>query len=184
MRVEIRQGELADKPKFQHLMQLYLYDFSEFLQLDLDGAGHFKESILDNYFTDPSKTPFVVLVDDALAGFVLVSAQTLLPANAGGRCIKEFFIMRRYRRQGIGKRVAAEIFSLSPCRWEVRVVQANQAAERFWEAAIQDYAGSDYQKEVRDDELWHGSMFSLGQARRAANPVNKPKPMFGPGFAE
>ena len=162
MRIEVRQGELADKPKFQHLMQLYLYDFSEFLPLDLDEDGHFKEGVLDNYFTDPSKVPFLVLVDGALAGFVLVSGETLLPGNAGGRCIKEFFVLRRYRRRGIGKQVAAEVFSFSPGRWEVRVVKANQPAERFWEAAIRGYAGSDHEKEVRQDELWHGSIFSLG----------------------
>jgi hypothetical protein len=30
MKVEVQYGGLADKPKFQRLMQLYLYDFSEF----------------------------------------------------------------------------------------------------------------------------------------------------------
>jgi predicted acetyltransferase len=40
--------------------------------------------------------------------------------------ITEFFVMRKYRRQGIGKRVARELFECSPGRWEVADLQLSK----------------------------------------------------------
>ena len=156
MKIEVQHGRLSDKPKFQRLMQLYLYDFSEFLPLDLDESGFFKE-ILDSYFADASKTPFLVIVDGELAGFVLVSEETLLPENTGGKRIKEF-----------GNRAAAEVFARFPGRWEVRVVKSNLPAEKFWDVAIAAFAGSNHTKQLREDELWDGAIFSL--TTRAEKP--------------
>jgi len=161
MRIELKRAGSTDRIKFDNLMQFYIYDFSEFLPIDLDEKASFKEEILDDYFADQDKDAFLVLVDGLLAGFALVGAEIVLQQNQGGRCIKEFFIVKRYRRHGVGKTVATAIFSMYPGKWEVRVVRTNLPARVFWEKVISEYSGGRYDCEERNDELWRGSIFSL-----------------------
>ena len=47
-----------------------------------------------------------------------------------------FFVLRRYRRDGVGTEVARQIWSRYTGRWEVRVMEANKAALAFWACAI------------------------------------------------
>ena len=53
----------------------------------------------------------------------------------------EFFVIRGYRRRGIGTEVAHEVWRQFPGRWEVRVMQSNHAAYPFWEHAIAAFTG-------------------------------------------
>jgi predicted acetyltransferase len=47
----------------------------------------------------------------------------------------EFFILRKYRHQGIGARAAWELFDRFPGRWEVFEIIENTAAQEFWRKA-------------------------------------------------
>ena len=165
MDITLRKAGLADKAIFQRLMQLFLYDFTEFLPIELDENGLFPETILDSYFdhsANPSRDAFLITADDKIAGFVLVSSHILLQENEGGKCIKEFFVLKNYRRRGVGTRAATAVFSLHPGRWEVRVVKTNPKAERFWESVISAYTAGNYKTGYRDDAVWHGAIFSVG----------------------
>jgi predicted acetyltransferase len=164
MRIEVKRAESTDRIKLDNLMQFYIYDFSEFLPIDMDEKASFKEEILDSYFADPDKVPFLALVDGLPAGFALVSAEIVSQQNQGGRCIKEFFIVKRYRRKRVGKTVATTIFSMYPGKWEVRVVRTNLPAKAFWERVISEYSEDRYNCEERNDETWRGNIFSF-QAR-------------------
>ena len=161
MRIEVKPAAPTDRLKLQNLMQLYLYDFSEFLPLELDEQGLFKEGLLDDYFVNPSKAAFLVLADDKLAGFVLVSQETTLPENQGGRCIKEFFIARRYRRQAVGRTAAFAVFAQYQGKWEVRVLRTNRPAKAFWEKTIRDFSEAQYTCTEGENERWSGSIFSF-----------------------
>jgi predicted acetyltransferase len=161
MRIEVKRAESTDRIKLDNLMQFYIYDFSEFLPIDLDEKASFKEEILDSFFADPDKDAFLVLVDGLPAGFAFVSAEIVLQQNQGGRCIKEFFIVKRHRRNGVGKTVATAIFSMYPGIWEVRVVRTNLPAKVFWEKVISEYSEGRYKCEERNDERWRGSIFSF-----------------------
>ena len=88
--VNLKKAELSDKETLGNLLQFYIYDFSEFLGLDLLDEGIFKEYLVDDYFINPERSAFLVRIDDKLAGFVLVSAETILSENRGGKCIKWF----------------------------------------------------------------------------------------------
>jgi predicted acetyltransferase len=161
MRIDVKRAESTDSVKLDNLMQFYIYDFSEFLPIDLDEKASFKEEILDDFFDDPDKAAFLVMVDGLPAGFALVSAEIVLQQNRGGRGIKEFFIVKRHRRHGVGKTVATAIFSMYPGKWEVRVVRTNLPAKVFWEKVISEYSEGRYDYEERYDEIWRGSIFSF-----------------------
>ena len=50
--------------------------------------------------------------------------------------IAEFFVMRKYRRHGVGTHAATRIFEQYPGRWTVREQVVNRAAAAFWRRAI------------------------------------------------
>jgi predicted acetyltransferase len=162
MNVSLKKAELSDKNTLGNLLQFYMYDFSEFLAFDLNDKGLYNEYILDDYFINPEKSGFLVLVDNKLAGFVLVSADTILDQNQGGKCIKEFFVTRKYRRKGVGRIVAGMTWDLYTGKWEMKVELTNKPAQKFWEAAIRDYPNKEgFRKEDCNTERWKGIVFSF-----------------------
>ena len=50
--------------------------------------------------------------------------------------MSEFFIIRKYKRQGIGIDAASAIWSLIKGEWQVRVLVSNPIACAFWLQAI------------------------------------------------
>src|SRR4051794_31250961 len=82
------------------LFELYTYDFSEILDLDVGEDGRFQVPALDAYWADPGHHPFLIRVDAKLAGFALVQERSRLTGDDGVRDMAEFFVMRRYRRRG------------------------------------------------------------------------------------
>ena len=160
--VNLKKAELSDKRTLGNLLQFYIYDFSEFLGLDLNDEGLFKKYLVDDYFINPEKSAFLVQIDDKLAGFVLVSTETILTENQGGKCIKEFFVARRYRRQGVGRAVARMTWDLYAGKWEMKVEPTNKPAQRFWEVAIRDYPNKqEFRKQECNINGWNGIVFSL-----------------------
>lgn len=62
---------VQEKQALKRLMELYIYDFSEFLPLDVDEEGFFGYPYFDEYWSDPARHPFFIKVDGKLAGFIL-----------------------------------------------------------------------------------------------------------------
>ena len=113
----------------RRLVELYRYDFSEFDRSDVGPHGDYGYPYLDNYWTEPGRHPFLVQVEGSWAGFALVRE---IPPHD----MAEFFVMRKYRRSGLGRDVAREVFRRFPGRWQVRQQRSNPAATAFWQTAI------------------------------------------------
>ncbi len=154
VKIEVSPASIDDKSLIRRMMELYQYDFSEFENSDLDSNGCFGYSYLDHYWKEKDRHPFIVRVDGKLAGFVLVNRHTYLPENEWA--IAEFFIMRKYRRQGIGKAAAFCIFDLFRGKWEVQEIEANIPAQRFWRKVIAEYTGGRYREAGLNNDLWKG----------------------------
>jgi predicted acetyltransferase len=75
------------------------------------------------------------------------------------RSITEFFIMRKYRRQGVGKWVATAVFNKLPAKWEVRVVTKNIPAQKFWRQTIAEYTSNQFEETELDNDDWQGPVF-------------------------
>jgi predicted acetyltransferase len=123
------------QPIVANLLQLYAHDFSEFLDLELGPDGRFNYPPLPLYWTDPNRHPFLVRIEGQLAGFVLVKRESSIWDMA------EFFVVRAYRRRGIGTAVAQDIWKRFPGPWEVRVIQSNRSALQFWQRAVSAFMG-------------------------------------------
>jgi predicted acetyltransferase len=139
--VEVIPAALEQEPVLANLLQLYAHDFSEFYDVEIGADGRFVYKQLPLYWSEPGRHPFLVWVEGKLAGFVLVKKGSEISRNENVWDLAEFFVLRAYRRRGIGTRVAHEVWRRFPGLWEVRVLQANVSAQYFWARAISGFTG-------------------------------------------
>ncbi len=150
MDVEVLRVPIKDKPVLRNLLELYRYDYSEFDGRDIGDHGLYGYTYLDHYWTEPERHPFIVTVDGKLAGFALIRAT---PAADGSVAwtMAEFFILRKYRRQGVGQVVAHRLFALFPGHWEVSQEHHNLPGQAFWRKVITRYTGGAFSENRRGD---------------------------------
>jgi predicted acetyltransferase len=129
VQVEVVEAGDDDRTVVRRLLQLYHYDFSEFDGADVNPHGEYLHRYLDEYWTDADRAAFLFRVGGAWAGLALVF--TGEPHD-----LAEFFVMRKYRRHGVGAQAAAALFERFPGRWTVREQLTNPAATAFWRRAI------------------------------------------------
>jgi predicted acetyltransferase len=123
--IEVLPATQRERPVLARLVELYRHDFSEFDAGDVDDDGHYGYRGLDAYWAEPDRHPFLFRVNGQWAGFALVR-------SGQPHHMAEFFVMRKYRRGGVGRAAAVHLFSLFPGEWEVRQARTNPAAVAFW----------------------------------------------------
>jgi len=146
----------GDRARLEALMQLYAYDFSGILGMDVDNQGRFDPLPLDDYFRHPRSHAFFIRVGRRLAGFALVRQRSRLSGDENVSDLEEFFVMRKYRRRGVGERAARWLFDRFRGRWEVREKAENRAAIAFWRRVIRRYTGKKLDEILLDDKRWRG----------------------------
>ncbi|RJP64517.1 MAG: GNAT family N-acetyltransferase [Candidatus Abyssobacteria bacterium SURF_17] len=157
MIARVKKASIEQKPILERLMQFYLYDFSAMQGADVNPDGLFDHQMhLDSYWSEPDRFPFLIYADSEIAGFVLVNSYTCLPENRGAKSIAEFFMMPKYRRRGVGRRTAFQIFDKFPGKWEVRQIQENTAGQEFWRKVITGYTRGNFKETTLNNDLWHG----------------------------
>jgi predicted acetyltransferase len=159
---------IGDREVLRHLVDLYAYDFSAFMNLDVEETGRFAFEDLSHYWNDPLRHPFFVRSDGKLAGFALVHERSRLSGTSGIHDMAEFFILRNYRRRGVGERAAKAIFDRLPGSWEIRQRSSNVDAVAFWRRVIERYTHGAFREVTWHDEIWQGPVqFFTTPARNA-----------------
>jgi predicted acetyltransferase len=135
---------------------LYSHDFSEVQELSIGADGRFGYKCLPLYWSEPDRYPFLVRMNGKLAGFVFVKRGSEVSGREAIWDMAEFFILRAYRRRGIGTQTAHEIFRRFPGLWEVRVMPSNVSACQFWARAISSFLGGAIHpaRVKKDTKLW------------------------------
>jgi len=140
----IQKASAEQKGLIANLMQLYLHDLSEFEVLDFDSQGRFRiDEYFDSYWMKPTRFPYVFFDGNTVVGFAFVRQ-----VGPGAWSMAEFSILRAYRRRGIGKSVAHQIFSMHPGIWHVAQLQSNIPAQGFWRDVIHNYTNGKF------DDAW------------------------------
>jgi predicted acetyltransferase len=129
MDVELREATPDDKPVLRRLLELNAHDLS-----DIDGrvpgpTGEYGYPYLDHYWVEDDRHPFLVTVDDAPAGCLLVRAGE--PHRFG-----EVFVVRSHRRRGVGTAVVGDALARFPGPWLVEVLPGNEGALAFWRRTL------------------------------------------------
>jgi predicted acetyltransferase len=155
MNIEIIPITKEQKSVLRQLLELYEYDFTEFEAQDVDEHGFYGYYYLDHYWTDETRHPFFIVVDGKYAGFVLVNRHCVYAADEAN-AIAEFFVMRRYKRMGVGSYAAKRVFGMFKVKWEVRVLNSNKPALVFWRKVISEYTSGEFEYHPEPTEDWSG----------------------------
>jgi predicted acetyltransferase len=149
-----------------NLFQLYAHDFSEFHDVELGDDGRFGYKDLPLYWSEQNRRAFLFRVGLKPAGFALIKRGSEITGDQGVWDMAEFFVVRRYRRHKVGTVAAHRLWTALTGRWEVRVMEDNQAAYGFWShavAAALNETVSPVHVEV-SGRRWHVFSFEVGLA--------------------
>jgi len=137
-------------PVLREVFQYYLHDMAEWFEVETgpDGSYVYDTSAI----WEKGYGVYLAKVGKSVVGFALVgSARDWLSEGniqsdiqsevlGGAYDVHEFFVLRGFRRGGVGQRMAAHIWNEHPGEWLVRVLEANAPAVAFWRTAISGHA--------------------------------------------
>ena len=107
--------------------------------------GRFGYSRLPLYWSEPEKRrAFLIRHGTELAGFILMRMESPLAEISADLVVTEFFILRRHRRSGVGRRAAFQLWDRFPGSWMVRVAEDYAAARSFWGTIIEAYTSGTF----------------------------------------
>ncbi len=132
MSISLRPATAADKPVIANLIQFYLYDMTEFMPFPVGSDGRFEYDFLDRFW----RHPYLIMSGDEVAGFALVVDQCPLTGRVPCWFMAEFFVLRAYRKRGVGRRAVNLALAAHPGAWHIAVPHANRAAWAFWGRAL------------------------------------------------
>lgn len=155
MNYELIDAKENGKEIICNLMQLYTYELSfyedETTNFNMKDNGLYSMSkYIDMYFTDNDRYPFILKVNNNLAGFALVRFNEENMYEIG-----EFFVLNKYRRNNAGKFMAKKVFEKYQGNWEVRTLLKNKRAQEFWKNVIKEYTDNNYEERlIRDNSRY------------------------------
>ena len=141
--VELIPADVGDKAIVYGLFQFYLYEMSDFLLLPTSNTGSFDfpENVLDAYWNTHDHYPFLIMCNAEVAGFSLLRKY---PSDKSIFDIGQFFILRKFMGQGIGRKAFELSVSKFPGQWMTRVLIENTKALGFWKSVIAQATNNNY----------------------------------------
>ncbi len=172
-RVEVVSATPEQEPILANLLELYIHDFSEFLDLDIGEDGRFGYASLPLYWSESGRYPFLIRAGGKLAGLALVEQGSTVSGSESVWDMAEFFVLRGFRGRGVGTLAAHQVWGRLPGSWEVRVMHKNALPRRFWATAISSFAGEAVQpvRIEKNGELWDLFSFQSRQFAAVDNPT-------------
>ncbi len=148
--VVLELAAASDAVLLSNLLQLYAHDLSEAFALDIGSNGRFAYEQLPLYWSEPERRfPFVIRCGSGIAGFALVVRGPAGTDDPETFDVAEFFVLRRHRRVGTGRRAAFLLWDRFAGRWSVRVSEGNDAGRQFWTHTIAEYTGRTFAEAIR-----------------------------------
>jgi len=144
MNIIIEPVAKEEKEILRNLLEKYMYEFSQYNNLDVNSLGLYGYSYLDNYWTEENRYPFFIKKNNKLAGFVMVNDYPEVKIDTD-YTMSEFFVMYKYRRCGIGKYAVKYILDKFRGKWQLRYHPKNEISQKFWIKTISDYTKGKYE---------------------------------------
>jgi predicted acetyltransferase len=163
------------------LLELYSHDLSDLFALEPGIDGRFGYERLPLYWSDPeNRFPFLIRTGSRLAGFALVTRGPPASDDPNDFDMAEFFVLRRHRRSGVGRRAAFLLWNRFVARWIVRVSEGNQQGLQFWARVIAEYASGAAVETTRSGSphawrvfAFNSSMRVTGSTESSARPPTR-----------
>lgn len=142
MNIEIVLTDNTQQQIVSQLCELYTYEMTDLADFDINENGYFGYKGLSSFWKSENKYAYLIYVNKKLAGFALIQKGSPIDKmDTEIWDVVEFFIMRKYRRKGVGEFVAKNLWSSTNGSWQVRVWDNNISAHAFWDKTIRSYVG-------------------------------------------
>jgi predicted acetyltransferase len=153
----------------RNLFEHYMHDMAEWFEIDTkaDGSYSYDTSLIWENAYDV----YVAKVGDSIAGFAILGSAVEWLGGNGAHDVREFFVIGRFRRRGIGQRMATLLWNERPGEWLVRVLESNAPAVLFWRTAIAAHSRGSYEEEAR---IVHARPWRFFRFAWASNPPGRP----------
>ena len=161
--IEIRQAVAQDRLPIYRMLELYQHDLSDIWSQDLDAHGEYGYALDRFWDADSHCHSFVATVAGNYAGFALVDAS--VKVGTSGHWMDQFFVLKKYRRCGIGRTMARQVFATMPGQWEVGEMLNNQPAQAFWRKVIQEHTAGSFVEHKLAGGWWEGYVQCFGNAK-------------------
>jgi predicted acetyltransferase len=143
MLIRLVKATLDQKPIITNLCELRAYDLTEQFDFDIGDDGFYGYKDLHLFWEDSNRHPFLIYCNDKIAGFCCVQKGSPIANNASVWDMTEFFIMKKYKRQGVGSEITSQIWQQFPGQWQIRVYAKNTIATQFWHNVIRNHVPTD-----------------------------------------
>jgi predicted acetyltransferase len=174
--ITLERATINDNSLLSNLLELYLHDLSEIFPIRVGVDGRFGYDNLPLYWSEPDgRFAYLIRSNADVAGFALVTRGSPATADPQDLDVSEFFILRSYRRGGIGRRAAFILWDCLPGRWVVRVSEMNHGGLQFWEGAIREYTRDTYRESRYPGKSHLFRAFVFTSEREAMSPVPVPR---------
>ena len=132
-------------PLLENLLELYIHDLSEIFAVELGPDGRFGYDKLPLYWTDPvGRHIFLINYGGRVAGFAMATRGSPASQSQTDLDVAEFFVLRAFRRSGVGRQAAFKLWDTIPGRWVVRVVETNETGVNFWSEVVRSYTSGEF----------------------------------------
>lgn len=159
MKIEVVLTNKENSYIINNIYPLYLHDLSEHYGNVPNKHGVYEESndyktisqqneVFDIWWEKPNCLyPFLILVDEIPAGFMLVATPPHVPKGAE-YFVNEFFLLRPFRGKEIGTEAAVKIFDMFRGNWELHTnpTEKNIKAQKFWRKTVSNYTKETYEE--------------------------------------
>ncbi|NLD47676.1 MAG: GNAT family N-acetyltransferase [Clostridiaceae bacterium] len=156
MDIILQEIKKTDNNTLFHLFQLFSYDISEFNGKDVESDGCYHGYDVSEYTTNSSYISYFIKENDKIAGFAVVRIEDDLTY------LRHFFILRKFRKMGIGIKAAFMIFDMCKNKFRVSTMDFNKPAIEFWRKVCNRYTGGCYNEIRRDDDKGPQFEFNTG----------------------
>ena len=157
----------ADAQTLANLLELYIHDLSAaFPSVELGADGRFGYPKLSLYWSEPERRfAFIVRYEGRIVGFAFATLGSPATDDPDVSDVAEFFVIRRYRRNGVGREAAKLLWTLRPGKWTVRVSENNSSGLPFWASVVEEISAGQSQILTRVDGAHTWRVFSFQVAR-------------------
>jgi len=143
MKIELTPVGIDEKEILRNLLEKYNYEFSQYDLRDVNSLGLFGNKYLDCYWIEKNRWAFFIKADGKLAGFAMVIDIPEIDEKTD-YTLAEFFVLYKYRRQGVGRFAAFTLFDRFKGRWLLRYHPKNIASAHFWNRIVGEYTNGNY----------------------------------------
>jgi predicted acetyltransferase len=155
-----------DAVLLSNLLELYIHDLSAtFPSVELGADGRFGYEKLGLYWSESERRfPFLFRWQSRVVGFALVTRGSPASDDPNVFDVAEFFVIRRHRRSGVGRRAAMLLWNRLPARWIVRASEGVPAAVPFWRSVVAEFTSGGAAEYARPGSPHGWRVFSFDSA--------------------